>query len=168
MTDQPITIRSDLRPGDLGRIIALHGTAYDGVAGHFGLRFEAFVARTIAEFVIDNAARGKIFLAERNGDLMACAAMVERRDNQGTTHGQLRWVLADPSARGLGLGKKLIDLAVNYARDSGWRSVFLETTDGLDASMKIYEALGFVVENRESQSLWSNDDVVITMRLGLQ
>lgn len=161
---QDILIRSDLRPGDLGRIVTLHGTAYIDERGHFGLPFEAHVARTIAEFILDNEGRGKIFLAERNGELVGCAAMVERRRNGGCD-GQLRWVLLDASARGTGLGKKLVALAIDHARENGWASVFLETTDGLDASMAIYEKLGFKIESRERQKLWTGEDDVIVMRL---
>lgn len=166
MTLDPITIRSDLRPGDLGRIIALHGTAYEGEKKHFGLTFEAFVARTIAEFVLDNAAKGRVFMAERGGDLVACAAMVERNVPQGV-HGQLRWILCDPSARGLGLGKKLVGMAMEHARSSGYSEVFLETTEGLDASMTIYRKLGFTEEKREAEKLWLGENTVITMRMKL-
>lgn len=161
-----ITIRSDLRPGDLGRIIALHGTAYVDDALHFGLPFEAHVARTVAEFVLDNEARGRVFLAERGADLVACAAIVERRA-AGGVDGQLRWVLADPSVRGLGLGKKLVSMAVDHARASGWGEIFLETTDGLDASMGIYKALGFEIASQARESLWRGDVNVIIMRLTL-
>lgn len=164
MTD--ITIRSDLSPGDLGRIIALHGTAYEGEKNHFGLVFEAFVGRTIAEFILDNGARGRIFMAERGPDLVACAAMVERKASGGT-HGQLRWIIADPSVRGLGVGRKLIDLAMEYARASGYSEVFLETTEGLDASMAIYKKLGFTEEKRETEKLWLGENTVITMRMKL-
>lgn len=159
-----ITIRSDLRPGDLGRLIALHGTAYEEGEGHFGIAFEAFVARTVAEFVLDNGARGKIFFAEKGADLVAAAAMVERASG-GTVRGQLRWVLAHPSVRGTGLGKRLVDLAIAHARSSGWSEVFLETTDGLDASMNIYRKLGFEETARERRQLWLGENAVITMRL---
>ncbi|MEE2691620.1 MAG: GNAT family N-acetyltransferase [Pseudomonadota bacterium] len=159
-----IVIRTDLRSGDLGRLIALHGTAYEGEGGHFGLVFEAFVARTVAEFVIDNKAKGRIFLAERGDALVACAAMVAREGGRG----QLRWVLASPAARGLGLGKKLVGAAIDYARNEGWREVFLETTDGLDASMDIYRKLGFEVTGREVHALWADANEVITMTLKLR
>lgn len=166
MNDTEITIRTDLRPGDLGRIVSLHGTAYIDDVLHFGLTFEAFVGRTIAEFIIDNEGRGKVFLAERGDELVACAAIVERREGD-RLHGQLRWILADPSVRGLGLGRKLVDMAMDHARTQGWDSVFLETTEGLDASMKIYETLGFEVESRTKEKLWRDAVDVITMRLSL-
>ena len=157
-----IAIRTDLKPGDIGRIISLHGTAYIDDELHFGLTFEAFVGKTMAEFIIDNRARGKVFLAERGPDLVACAAIVERR-GAGFSDGQLRWILADPSVRGQGLGRRLVDMAM-HAEQSGWRSVFLETTDGLDASMAIYRGLGFEIESRAREKLWRDDVEVITMR----
>lgn len=167
MTAGDITIRSELRPGDLGRVIALHGTAYIGEQAHFGPRFEAYVARTVAEFVLDLGGRGRIFLAERGDALVACAAMIERAGPEGV-RGQLRWVLADPSVRGLGVGRKLVEMAVDYARAEGWPEAFLETTSGLDASMGIYRKLGFAVAERKKDALWTGEDEVITMRLKLK
>ena len=159
-----VAIRTELRPGDLGRLIALHGTAYIEDAVHFGLPFEAFVARTVAEFVLDNNAQGRIWLAERGSELVACAAMVER-EKEGRPFGQLRWVLADPSVRGTGLGKKLVIAAVEHARAQGWTGVYLETTEGLDASMGIYRQLGFAEISRETERLWRGETAVITMAL---
>lgn len=161
-----VTIRHDLRPGDLGRLIALHGTAYEDGDAHFGLVFEAFVAQTVAEFILGNRGAGRIWFAEAGDRLLATAAMVERREGQ-MVRGQLRWIVADPAARGRGIGKALIDRAMRYARDQGYAEVFLETTDGLDASMAIYRKLGFEVVSRERQALWQGDNVVITMRLKL-
>lgn len=159
-----ITIRTDMRPGDLGRLIALHGTAYVDEQAHYGPKFEAFVARTVAEFILDLDGRGRIFLAERGDELVGCAAMIARPGPDGV-RGQLRWVLTDPSVRGAGLGKKLIEMAVDYARAEGWPEVYLETTGGLDISKIIYENLGFVVEKHETHKLWRGETEVITMRL---
>lgn len=154
-----ITIRTDLRPGDLGRIITLHGEGYEQEAGQFGLTFEAFVGRTIAEFVIDNGARGRVWLAERGRDLVGCAAMVDRGEK-----GQLRWIIVSPAARGLGLGARLIDAAMAYASERQFKEVFLETTPGLDASMGIYQKLGFEIVNEEMHPLWTEEPLpVLTM-----
>jgi GNAT superfamily N-acetyltransferase len=135
-----MTIRHDLRVGDLGRIIALHGEVYEPLPG-FGLTFEAFVARTIAEYYLDAGGAGRIWLAEREGTLVGCTAMVLRDAGLG----QLRWVLVDPSARGIGLGKDLVNRALDFARDNACSTVFLETTDGLPESQHLYEALSFEV-----------------------
>lgn len=159
-------IRTDLRPGDLGRLIAFHATAFEGDEAHFGVKFEAFVARLMAEFVLDGAP-GQIFMAEQDGTLVGCAAMIERAQAGAASCGQLRWVLAAPSSRGTGLGERLVRSAIDYARDNGWREVVLETTEGLDAAMGLYKKLGFVETERTVEQLWRDDMTVIKMALAL-
>ena len=118
-----VSIRHELQCGDLGRIVTLHGKCYEALPG-FGLRFEAFVARTIAEFVLDNDSRGRVWLAERGNRLVGCTAIALR----GPESAQLRWVLVDPSARGIGLGRRLVESAIDFSRDNGCGDVFLEST----------------------------------------
>ena len=158
-----ITIRHDLRVGDLGRIIALHGEVYDALPG-YGLAFEAYVARTIAEYVIDAGGTGRIWLAERGNTLIGCAAMILRDEARG----QLRWVLVDQSARGMGLGKDLVNRALDYARDNGCSRVFLETTDGLPESQSLYDTLGFRVASDVREELWDGVRPLIRMEMGLE
>ena len=157
-----ISLRHDLRVGDLGRVIALHGTCYDVLPG-YGLTFEAYVARTIAEYVLDAGANGRLWLAERGGDLVGCTAIVLRDNNRA----QLRWVLVDPAARGLGLGKDLVNRALAYSREHGCSEVYLETTDGLPESQTLYEALGFEETYNEVEELWDGPRPLIRMRLPL-
>ena len=158
-----ITTRHDLRVGDLGRIIALHGEAYEMLPG-FGLTFEAFVARTIAEYYLDAGGAGRIWLAERDGRLVGCTAMVLRDGGLG----QLRWVLVDQSARGIGLGKDLVNRALDHARDNACATVFLDTTDGLPESQRLYETLGFEVVSDVREELWDGVRPLIRMELALQ
>lgn len=155
-----ISIRHELRPGDLGRLIALHGECYDALPG-YGLKFEAFVARTIAEYVLDAGANGRIWLAERDGTLVGCAAIVLR----GGGRSQLRWLLVHPDARGTGLGKELVDRALDYCRSQNCNEVFLETTDGLPESEALYASLGFEIESSASEALWDGVRPLIVMRL---
>ena len=155
-------IRTELRCGDLGRIIALHGEVYEPLGG-YGLRFEAFVARTIAEFILDNDARGQIWLAERGSRLVGCAAIALRDNNRG----QLRWVVVDPSMRGRGMGKQLVYAAIDYCRKAGCESVFLETTDGLPESQALYEKLGFTVTSEAMEELWDGPRPLIIMETDL-
>ena len=157
-----ITIRYELRAGDLGRIIELHGECYDALPG-FGLTFEAFVARTIAEYVLDVGANGRIWLAEREGRVVGCTAVVLRDDARG----QLRWVLVAPSARGIGLGKELVRDALDWCRSKNCREVFLETTNGLPESQALYEALGFRVVSDSPVELWDGVRPLILMELAL-
>ena len=155
-----VSIREELRPGDLGRLIALHGECYDLLPG-YGLTFEAYVARTVAEYILDAGGHGRIWIAENNGELVGCAAIVLRADKQA----QLRWVLVAPAARGIGLGKDLVGRALDYGRAQGCSEVFLETTDGLPESEALYAALGFEVESNRHEELWDGARPLIVMRL---
>ncbi len=157
-----IRIRHEIEPGDLGRVIELHGKAYAGIEG-FGRSFEAFVARTIAEFVLDNDSRGRLWLAERADELVGCIAIVLRDEHLA----QLRWVLVDHSARGIGLGSDLVSLALDYAREQDCRAIVLETTDGLPESQALYEKLGFRIVHHGSEELWDSVRPLIKMRLDL-
>lgn len=158
-----IAVRTELRCGDLGRIVALHGEIYEREAEGFGLRFEAFVARTIAEFVLDNAACGRVWLAERQGELMACCAIALRGDGLA----QLRWVLARPEVRGAGLGRRLVERSLDYCRERGVRQVYLETTGGLEASRRLYDSLGFRLVSETREELWDGEGTLIRMELDL-
>lgn len=161
-TSDDIFVRNELRAGDLGRIIALHGECYAALPG-FGLTFEAYVARTVAEYILDSGSRGRIWIAERDGRLVGCTAIVLRDENRG----QLRWVLVDQSARGLGLGKRLVNNALQFCRENGCKEVFLETTDGLPESQALYDALGFEIVSHESEILWDGVRPLIDMKLEL-
>ena len=161
MTDT-IDIRRELRAGDIGRIISLHGSCYDLLPG-FGVRFEAYVARTMAEFVIDAGTNGRIWMAEQGDRLVGCTAIVLRGENRA----QLRWVLVDPIARGAGLGRKLVECALDYCRDNDCRSVYLETTDGLAESQALYESLGFATVFDRPEELWDGVRPLIQMELAL-
>ena len=155
-----ISVRDVLRAGDLGRIVALHGECYDALPG-FGLTFEAYVARTIAEYILDAGAKGRIWMAERASRLIGCTAIVLRDGDRG----QLRWVLVDQSARRLGLGKQLVENALHYCRENGCKEVFLETTNGLPESHGLYVALGFEVVSNRSEELWDGVRPLIRMKL---
>jgi GNAT superfamily N-acetyltransferase len=157
-----ISVRDELRAGDLGSVVALHGKCYEALPG-FGLAFEAYVARTVAEYILDAGAKGRIWIAERDGRLVGCTAIVLRDENRG----QLRWVLVDQSARGLGLGKRLVNNALQFCRENGCKEVFLETTDGLPESQALYDALGFEIVSHESEILWDGVRPLIDMKLEL-
>ena len=157
-----ITIRHDLTSGDLGRIVSLHGEAYASLPG-FGQRFEAYVARTVAEYVLDNDARGRIWLAEQGSKLIGCTAIALRDDDTA----QLRWVVVDPAARGAGLGKELVARAVEFATKRDCRSIYLFTTDGLPESQALYEKLGFQTTSNEINELWDGERPLIRMQLEL-
>lgn len=129
----------------------------------FGLKFEAYVARTIAEYVLDNDSRGRVWLAEQDGRLVGCTAIAFR----GGATAQLRWVLVDTAARGIGLGRRLVEAALDHCRDAGCKRVFLESTDGLPESQALYDDLGFQLVSNEVEELWDGLRPLIRMQLAL-
>src|SRR5437868_14584394 len=98
-----VSVRTDLRPGDIGAIVHLHGVLYAREYG-FDATFEAYVAGPLAEFVRSGSPRERLWIAERDGRIVGCVAIVAASPETA----QLRWFLVDPSARGMGLGRKLL------------------------------------------------------------
>lgn len=158
LTKDDITIRHDRRAGDDDLIVALHREGYVHEGPAFGPSFIPFVAKTVAEARLGANENHRVWFAEAGGRTVGCTAMVDRGDQ-----GQLRWVIVLPEARGLGLGKQLVDLAMAHAETLGCREVILETTDGLDASMTIYERLGFEVRERTIAELWQGPAPLVVM-----
>jgi ribosomal protein S18 acetylase RimI-like enzyme len=144
-----VTLRHDLQPGDLGAVVSLHGTLYAKEYG-FNAIFEAYVAGPLAEFVRTGSERSRLWLAERGGQLVGCAAVVEA----SATEAQLRWFLVDPSARGLGLGRRLLREALEFSRGRGYESVFLWTADVLTAAARLYRAAGFEKVQEKAGNDW--------------
>ncbi len=162
-----LRLRHELRPGDLGRLIALHGEVYSQWSG-YGLEFEAFVARTIAEYGLDNGFNGRVWLLEAGqesaSELVGCCAVALR----GKAAAQLRWVLLKSEFCGGGLGRRLVETALDHCRGLGIEKVFLETTDGLEASSTLYEKLGFRESSNQIVPLWAGPRPLIRMELSLK
>src|SRR5262249_28273927 len=121
----------------------------------FDETFEAYVAGPLAEFVRRRSDRDRIWLAERRGDLVGCIAIVGVSDLEA----QLRWYLVDPSARGRGLGRKLIEEAVTFCRNAGYESVFLWTVSALTTAAHLYRAAGFEKVEEKPGRHWGVDVV---------
>jgi GNAT superfamily N-acetyltransferase len=151
MTDQDITVRHDLRPGDMGRVIAQHGELY-AREYCFDHGFEAYVAETMAEFgKLARPGRDRLWVAERGGHLLGSIAIIGREEGLA----QLRWFLVHPDARGAGLGRRLVDEALAFCRSAGYRSVCLWTVNGLDAAAHLYLKSGFrKTEAKPAVALW--------------
>lgn len=144
-----LTLRHDLRPGDLGRMIELHGVLYAQEWG-FDCTFEAYVAAGAGELRTDG---DRLWSAEQDGRLVGTIAILVREDRTA----QLRWFLVHPDARRQGLGRRLMDAAVAFSRDSGCRSVYLWTVDPLVAAARLYTAAGFrLTEEKPRERLWGH------------
>lgn len=145
-----IELRHDLRPGDLGRVLLLHGELYAREEG-FDLTFEGYVARTLGHFATPlDPARERMWLAEEGSQLVGCVAVIRHSDEAA----QLRWLLVDPSCRGRGLGRRLVDEVVSFARAAGYRTLFLDTVKELGPAAAVYRAAGFVVIGEGDHPAW--------------
>ena len=149
MSAPPVTVRTSLRPGDLGTIVRLHGTLYEKEYG-FDASFEAYVAGPLSELALRGSSRERLWIAERDGAFLGCVAIVDAGDDVA----QLRWFLVVAEARGIGIGRKLLEEAVAFAREEGFVSIFLWTVTALEAAAHLYRAAGFVKVEEEPGSPW--------------
>ncbi len=133
------------RPGDLGWVVQRHGELYWKEYG-YDERFEAMVAGIAAEFVKNFAPRWeRCWIAERSGKRIGFVCVVK----QAKGVAKLRLLILEPSARGLGLGKRLVNACVGFARAAGYRKLVLWTQSELAAARAIYIKAGFRLVRRE-------------------
>ena len=154
----------DPEPGDLGWVVGAHGALYADEYG-WDLTFEALVARIVADHVEDHdPARDRMWIAERAGRPVGCIACVHGDDAETV---KLRILLVDPSARGLGVGGRLVDECVAFARTTGARRMVLFTVDVLHSARRIYEAAGFTLVASAPSAGWGVPVVEQTWSLDL-
>ncbi|MFN2643920.1 MAG: GNAT family N-acetyltransferase [Burkholderiales bacterium] len=127
------------RPGDMGWVVERHGVLYEREYG-WGARFEALVAEIVAKFLRGfDRRRECCWIAEQAGERLGSAFLV----TENRTSAKLRLLLVEPQARGCGLGKRLVDECISFARKSGYRKLVLWTHANLSAARAIYRKLGF-------------------------
>jgi N-acetylglutamate synthase-like GNAT family acetyltransferase len=136
---QEITIRTDLRPGDLGYVIYLHGSFYGKEYG-YGIQFEAYVALGLHEFYEHyDPQRDRFWICEHQGRIIGCLLLMHR----GEDSAQLRYFMVLPEYQGIGLGKRLMELFMEFLRRRGYRSAYLWTVNELPVAAALYRRHGF-------------------------
>lgn len=144
-----ISIRHDLRPGDIGYLTYLHGTLYAAEYG-WDYTFEAYVAGPLAEFAKAPRKREQIWIVEQQAQVAGSLAIVEAAPEAA----QLRWFLLHPDLRGHGLGRQLIEDAIGFCRAQDYARVFLWTVSALTAAARLYHAVGFQLTEEHPQQIW--------------
>lgn len=152
-TQSDVVIRPLDRPGDLGWVVMAHGEIYDKEFG-WDTTFEALVARIVADYATDHdPAREAAWIAEVDGQRAGCVFCVAADE----TTAKLRILLVDPAARGRGVGGRLVDTCLGFARESGYRRITLWTNDVLAAARRIYRSRGFELVEEERHHSFGHD-----------
>jgi DNA-binding MarR family transcriptional regulator/N-acetylglutamate synthase-like GNAT family acetyltransferase len=151
------------QPGDLGWVVQQNGALYAAEYG-WDISYEALVAEIVAQFVRQfDAQREACWIAERDGIRIGAVFVVKQSDEVA----KLRLLLVDPAARGLGVGKRLVDQCIAFARARGYRKLTLWTQDILLKARRIYSQAGFVRVAVEPHRSFGHDLVGETWELVL-
>jgi DNA-binding MarR family transcriptional regulator/GNAT superfamily N-acetyltransferase len=149
----PAVVLRGLRPGDLGWVVQRHGEVYAREYG-WTQSFEALVARIVADYLDHHQPdRESAWIAEVDGRRAGCVFCVRKDDETA----QLRILLVEAWARGHGLGARLVDECIHFARDRGYRKLALWTNDILVAARRIYLAAGFELVEEERHHSFGKD-----------
>ena len=158
-----VTLRPH-RIGDMGWVIEAHALAYARDYG-WNEKFEALVAQVCSDFIIRfNPDKEHCWIAERDGHRLGSVFLVDG----GAGIAKLRLLYLEPQARGLGLGRRLVEECITFARASGYTTMSLWTNDMLTAAIRIYEALGFRLVAEEKHSMFGPECTGQTWELDLR
>ena len=143
---EDISIRTELRPGDIGYAIFLHGALYSREY-NYELQFESYVAKGLCEFYEKyNPARNRVWVCEYENKIIGFLLLMDRGESA-----QLRYFLIEPEYRGIGLGSKLMYLYMDFLHKCGYRQSYLWTTHELHIAIALYKRFGFqLTEEKES------------------
>lgn len=135
-----VEFREGLKPGDIGYLIHLHGKLYTEESG-YSQDFEKYVIKTFSEFLENYSEENdKVWLAEYHQQIIGCIAILHRSDEEA----QLRWFLTLPMFRGTGIGRKLLNTALDYCKEKKYKNLYLLTTNVQEKAIAMYEKVGFV------------------------
>lgn len=143
-----VNIRTEMMPGDLGYVAYLHGLIYTQEQ-EFGLGFEGYVLKGLGEFALAyDPMRDRVWVCEDPAGRMVGFLLGMRRE-EGVA--QLRYFILLPEYRGSGIGKKLMQLFMDWVKECGYRRVYLWTTDEQETAAALYLRHGFrLTEEKET------------------
>jgi DNA-binding MarR family transcriptional regulator/N-acetylglutamate synthase-like GNAT family acetyltransferase len=160
---EPFILRPP-EPGDMGWVIHRHGVLYAQEYG-WNEQFEALVAKIASDFIAShNPARERCWIAEMGGEIVGCVFVVQLDE----TTAKLRLLLVEPKARGTGLGTRLVEECIRFARRAGYQKLTLWTNDVLLAARHIYQKVGFTLVEQEPIRDFGPETISETWELHLQ
>jgi len=125
--------------------------------------FEVYVAVPLAEFAQSKSSREKIWILEEGDRIAGSVAIVKRTEEEA----QLRWLLLEPEIRGRGIGRWLVEEALDFSRISGYESIFLWTVEALYIAANLYRSVGFVQRERLTHEIWGSTVTEVKYELPL-
>lgn len=154
-SDSPVRISKGYVPGAIGRVSELHGIYYAKNWG-FGLFFEAKVAIELSSFLkeYDDTQDG-LWVVDVNGRVEGGIAIDGAHAAKRGAH--LRWFILSDALRGKGVGRQLMDYAVDFCIAKGYRTIYLWTFEGLDAARHLYERTGFRMVCQHKGIQWGTE-----------